>query len=102
MNNERAMDELARLQDWYEAECNGDWEHQFGVRIGTLDNPGWSLDVDLWETALANKAFSPISIERSEMNWIHCKVDSAVFKARGGTKNLCEMLQLFLAWAQDD
>jgi hypothetical protein len=31
---------LPKLQTWYTEECNGDWEHQFGVDIGTLDNPG--------------------------------------------------------------
>ncbi|MGL4464545.1 MAG: Imm53 family immunity protein [Planctomycetia bacterium] len=27
------MDTLARLQDWYAAQCDGDWEHQQGIRI---------------------------------------------------------------------
>jgi Immunity protein 53 len=33
--------------------CDGDWEHSSGVSIGTIDNPGWSLDVELAETNLA-------------------------------------------------
>ena len=37
---------LQSLQDWYLAQCNGDWEHTYGVSIGTLDNPGWTLDVE--------------------------------------------------------
>jgi hypothetical protein len=102
MRNDPSMDELTKLQDWYEGECNGDWEHQYGVRIGTLDNPGWSLDVDLWDTSLAKEAFSPVSIDRSDTDWVHCKVEGAVFKARGGAKNLGEMLRLFLTWAQRD
>jgi hypothetical protein len=102
MNNERAMDELTRLQDWYNAECNGDWEHQYGVRICTLDNPGWSLDVDLLDTSLMDKAFIPLTIDRSDTDWVHCKVEGAVFKGRGGSRNLREMLQIFLMWAQRD
>jgi Immunity protein 53 len=35
-----------RLQVWYLAQCDGDWEHRHGVTIGTLDNPGWSLRID--------------------------------------------------------
>ncbi|GHB54781.1 hypothetical protein GCM10010331_48120 [Streptomyces xanthochromogenes] len=32
---------LDRLQSWYSAQCNGDWEHEWGIKIDTLDNPGW-------------------------------------------------------------
>jgi Immunity protein 53 len=35
------------LEKWYRARCNGDWEHQWGVEIGTLDNPGWRVHIDL-------------------------------------------------------
>lgn len=100
MSDALTADELVRLQDWYSAECNGDWEHQYGVRIETLDNPGWSLEIDLWETSLAEQPFRPVSLERSDVDWVHCKVEKAVFKARGGARNLREMLQIFLAWAQ--
>lgn len=34
------MDSLALLQQWYLQQCNEDWEHSWGVRIATLDNPG--------------------------------------------------------------
>jgi hypothetical protein len=99
MSLEPVAGDLNRLQVWYREQCNGDWEHQYGVRIATLDNPGWSLDVDLWDTVLVEKTFPPLAIERTESDWVHCKVESAVFKARGGTANLAEMLQVFLAWA---
>jgi hypothetical protein len=29
--------------EWYTKQCNGDWEHSYGIRIDTIDNPGWSL-----------------------------------------------------------
>ena len=35
-------DSLNWLMQWYLGECNNDWEHTYGVEIGTLDNPGWS------------------------------------------------------------
>lgn len=40
-------DPLKGLQDWYCSQCNGDWEHGYGVSIETLDNPGWSLKIEL-------------------------------------------------------
>jgi hypothetical protein len=95
------MDELRNLEDWYQSQCNGDWEHQYGVRISNLDNPGWSLDVDLWDTPLADMTFAAREVERSESDWVHCRVEGAVFMGRGGVANLREMLQVFLDWARD-
>ena len=30
---------LTWLQAWYMSNCNGDWEHGYGVSVRTLDNP---------------------------------------------------------------
>lgn len=38
-----AGDVLGRLERWYAAQCNGDWEHTYGITIETLDNPGWTF-----------------------------------------------------------
>ena len=45
-------DALYLLQRWYVAQCDAEWEHSYGVEIGTLDYPGWSLRIDLKGTAL--------------------------------------------------
>ena len=72
------MNELQRLQKWYLAQCNGDWEHQYGVTIGTLDNPGWWLRIELADTNLETVVFPEISIERSKTDWVHCKIENFV------------------------
>jgi hypothetical protein len=41
------LDNISWLEDWYEAQCNGDWDDGNGVKIDTLDNPGWMVTVDL-------------------------------------------------------
>jgi hypothetical protein len=46
------MDPLTQLERWYLSQCDGDWEHTHGIVIGTLDNAGWSLTIDLLETPL--------------------------------------------------
>ncbi len=38
---------LRKLQNWYAAECDGDWEHQYGIKIDTIDNPGWRVEIEL-------------------------------------------------------
>ena len=89
------------LMAWYRSQCDGDWEHQHGVRIGTLDNPGWSLDVDLAETPQAGKSLPQKMTERSEDDWVFVEVKDDVFRARGGPGNLLEMLDLFAAFLED-
>ena len=40
------------IQNWYQQNCNGDWEHNFGIKIESLDNPGWHVIIDLVGTNL--------------------------------------------------
>lgn len=44
------MTTLKRFQRWYEVHCDGDWEHEEGVLIATLDNPGWQVRISLRDT----------------------------------------------------
>jgi Immunity protein 53 len=92
-------DPFAWLQGWYYALCNGDWEHGFGPKISTLDNPGWHLDIDLTETGLENISFDTIILERTEHDWVHCKRLDLHFHAYGGPVNLTELLAIFREWA---
>jgi len=94
------MDELKWLEKWYLKNCNGDWEHSYGIKISTLDNPGWSLDIDLVDTNLEPKYFDAIKIDRSENDWLHCRIVDGVFKGRGGVQNLTELIKVFCKWAE--
>jgi hypothetical protein len=51
---------LTWLMQWYLDECNDDWEHSYGVKIDTLDNPGWTLKIDLRETDLLGRPFKRV------------------------------------------
>lgn len=92
---------LKRLQRWYEEQTDGDWEHQYGVIIETLDNPGWSLRIDLMDTSLHGRAFKDVVVERTDSDWIHARIQGAVFEAHGGPANLEELVLLFLDWADE-
>ncbi|MFE9809303.1 immunity 53 family protein [Streptomyces sp. NPDC005548] len=91
--------ELDWLQRWYAAQCDGDWEHEWGVRIATLDNPGWTVDIDLEDTSLAGRPYAGIHLRRSESDWVITKVSDKVFEAACGPLNLSELLGLFREWA---
>lgn len=97
---------IAELQDWYLSQCNENWEHTYGVDIGTLDNPGWSLKIDLTDTPLHDISFAGHSygigndMEHRGDNWLIYKVENGKFVCYGGPKKLEEMIQVFLSWAR--
>jgi hypothetical protein len=93
------MELLDAIQEWYVACCDGEWEHTYGIRIQTLDNPGWMVDVDLVDTPLGGREFKLLSLERSPNDWVHCQVTAGSFRGRGGPRNLKEILRIFRNWA---
>lgn len=92
-------DDFLWLQHWYRSHCNGDWEHGTGIHIGTIDNPGWSIKVNLQDTELEHKKFENVQIERSELDWIFCTVKENNFEGACGPINLTEVLKIFRKWA---
>jgi len=101
------MNLLQRLQIWYAAQCDGDWEHQHGIRIESLDNPGWWVKIDLQGTTLAGKSFPPVrqGISDDQMEhdavWYCCEVrDGRWFDAAGDPSQLEPILARFLDWAE--
>jgi hypothetical protein len=96
------MSALERLQRWYASQCDGDWEHSFGLALETLDNPGWALTVDLKDTELLLRPFAAINrgVPGADADWLICKVENTQFIGSGGVHNLEELLQTFLEWAK--
>ena len=92
-------DALSKLVKWYEAQCDDDWEHQYGVRIDTLDNPGWSIRIDLQKSSLIGRRFPDVEIERTDCDWVRCRVVNCRFEGFGGPTNLPELISLFVNWA---
>ena len=97
-------DNLEWLQRWYLSHCNEDWEHQYGISINNLDNPGWYLTVDLVGTELQWREFKEVSIKRTGEDWVHCEItgprDLPKFVARGGALSLTEMVEIFRNWVE--
>ncbi|MFD5854011.1 Imm53 family immunity protein [Cytobacillus pseudoceanisediminis] len=50
------------IQQWYVAHCDGDWEHEYGIAIETLDNPGRSVKISVDNTDLKDKPLENIVI----------------------------------------
>jgi hypothetical protein len=94
-----AINVLERLQQWYLEHCDGDWEHQHGASIETLDNPGWRVRVDLRGTPLLVRSWSRTEQHRTTDDWVVTWVEDAQFQIACGPLNLGEGLASFLAWA---
>lgn len=95
------MDELRRLQEWYASQCDGDWEHEHGLRIETLDNPGWSVEIDLADSELELATYTPVNDRMSEREWIRTRVVDTTFYGGGGPLMLATILRHFLDWAEE-
>ncbi len=90
---------MQRLQAWYASACDGDWEHQYGIRIDTLDNPGWRVQIDVRDTGLEIDDFVAVAVTRSDVDWIVCEIKAGVYEGVGGVGNLEEIVEVFLRWA---
>lgn len=95
----KSPDHFVWLQGWYYAMCDGEWEHDGGVSIDTLDNPGWFVEINLFETSLETLPFEKYGIERSPNDWIDCQVKENKFVGTGGPMNLSELVSVFREWA---
>lgn len=89
-------DVLIKLQNWYQSQCNGKWEHGCGVTIGTLDNPGWSVNIDLKDTPWEEAVWEDLAFDRAPRDWVFCSKQGAVFKGHGDPNKLELILGHFL------
>jgi hypothetical protein len=91
---------LERLMGWFRSNCDGDWEHQHGIQIGTLDNPGWYLDVSIEDTPQAGSTIPRKLVERTATDWVAVEVKDNMFRGHGGPDNLSELIDLFVAFVE--
>lgn len=94
---------LEELQRWYRSNCDGDWEHSYGISIRTSDNPGWIVEIDLAGTDLENRVFESLRKSVSDDDYLFCSVetkdDELFFRGSGDATKLEALLLIFLRWA---
>lgn len=87
------------LQDWYISQCDGDWEHLYGISI-TLDNSGFfEYTIDLADTKdnLDSRNFDLIGGE----NNFQCWKNGGKFLGRGKINFLSKSLDRFKEWVEN-
>lgn len=101
------MNPLEALQEWYQSQCNGDWEHKYGINIESCDNPGWWVKIDLMGTSLQSRHYPPIKVNidergfQKEPRWLSCCVIDGVWHGSGDETKLPEIVSYFLRWANE-
>ncbi|EBA16614.1 hypothetical protein RSK20926_02379 [Roseobacter sp. SK209-2-6] len=99
MTKEASSTALGRLQDWYQSNCDGDWEHHFGFSLESLDNPGWAITVDLDETHQEGETFSEVSLAGNDPHdWMRLKKDGTKLRGDCSALHLSEMLDIVANW----
>ena len=61
------------LQDWTKSQIDGDWEHELGISISMLDNPGWILRADVSNYGDFLKETKPLGRD-NDVDWIDFEV----------------------------
>ncbi|MER6517583.1 immunity 53 family protein [Streptomyces sp. NPDC001553] len=89
---------LKVLQQWYAAACDGDWEHSYGIRIETTDNPGWILSVDLIGTSLRGRTCESEE-QCADGSWMSTKSDGIEFVAACDPSSLERVIGNFIEFA---
>ena len=91
---------IEKLNTWYQLNCDGDWEHSYGIEIGTMDNPGWFLKIDLKGTALEGTQFKE-RIDINDDNWYEVKVKNDVFIGYCSHNNFDNLTELFVKFLEE-
>lgn len=102
-------DNLNWLAQWYLSQCDGNWEHTYGVKIENLDNPGWSLKIDLSNTPLEDRAFDragngdpsdDLEEWQRKGTWWVARKEARTFKVSCGPLDLPAAIGVFRQWVE--
>lgn len=94
-------DLLGRLCVWYMKQCDGQWEHEQGINITTVDNPGWRVRINLRGTAAENSPLEKIVWDRGGSDWLRCFKENGQFVGAGDPSKLPVILEQFLKFVDE-
>ncbi|MDA3042603.1 MULTISPECIES: Imm53 family immunity protein [unclassified Campylobacter] len=86
--------EILYLQNWYISKCNGEWEHNNGIVIENLDNPGWHINISGEE----DKQRISKNLDISDNDWLVINATENSFDGASSSNNLEKLLKMAIAW----
>jgi len=79
---------LQEISEWYHAQCDGDWEHEYGIKIETTANGGWLVRCDLEFTELGHLELPIIEKRKNDDDWSTIKIMNKQFIGSGDFQKL--------------
>ncbi len=95
------MELIQWIENWYKSKCDGRWEHRDGIRIMTLDNPGWSVKINLEDTEIDEKYFEKLNVDNDDNDWYICEVKERCFHGVGDISKLYIILKIFKEFVEE-
>ena len=92
--------DLEWLDEWYQRQCNGNWEHTQGMRLQSLDDPGWQLTIHLSGTSAVNTRPQRLRMVTRGGGWLACSIEAECFKGSGDPRKLEQIIGVFRRWVE--
>lgn len=84
------------ISNWYKIECNGDWEHIYGLIIN-INPEKVFIEIDLEDTRFDNETkMNVIDTENSQFDWISLKIENQKYIGQGDRSKLIPILETFI------
>ena len=96
------MNNIEWIQNWFKDNCDGDWENIYGIEIGTLDNPGWYIKIELTETKFSGISMDEVIYDIADDDWYRCIVEKNTFKGYGDVDKLDKLIEVFKHWIESN
>ncbi|EMO23578.1 hypothetical protein LEP1GSC168_0880 [Leptospira santarosai str. HAI134] len=76
--------------EWYQFQCDGDWEHEYGIEINTNGDRGWQVKIEVNFTELDGVVINHTLIQQGLNDWYSFPKDGL---AEGDPKKLSIILE---------
>jgi hypothetical protein len=83
------------IENWYQSNCNNDWEHAYGIKNSNCNFPGWVIEIDLANTSFENLERKYKLTEVNQDEWYGIEIKNGIYKASGYPKRLKFLLEEF-------
>lgn len=91
---------LEWLEDWYQRQCDGAWEHNEGIHLESLCRPGWRLTISLEGTSAQGIAPNRMNFDSTDGEWIDCTLTEGRFEGKGDPRRLEQIIGVFRKWVE--
>jgi hypothetical protein len=89
------MNTIKWISEWFLSNCDGDWEHLNQIKIFTVDNPGWVIQIDLSGTKYESIKIPYELFEKSENDWFGFSIKNGIYDAGGDLNKLDFLVNKF-------